>query len=242
MTGCINSQTIPGFERKVYNDGNGSMPYRILLPKDFNASKKYPVIFFLHGMGERGNDNDIQLVHGSSLFLSDSVRNKYPSIVVFPQCPKDSYWSNVFTEEGLRSFNITRSPTKAMEMLILLINKVLTEYPVEKKQVYIGGLSMGGMGVFEIAARQPGLFAAAFAICGGGDTTAVDKMINPAWWIFHGKNDEVVPPVLSEQMAEALTKAGANVKLSMYPNVNHDSWNNAFAEPNLLPWLFSHHK
>ena len=243
MTVHLSAQPDLDSEKKLFLYGNDSMPYRILLPKNFKPGKKYPLIIFLHGAGERGNDNEKQLVHGSALFLNENNYNKYPSIVIFPQCRKERYWSNMINEPNMvRSFNFKRTPTKEMKMLLRFIPFVLKAYPVKAKQVYVGGLSMGGMGVFEIVARKPGFFAAAFPICGGGDTTATKQLANTSWWIFHGEKDDVVWPYYSKQMANALIKAGAKVKLSLYPGANHNSWDKAFAEPQLLPWLFSQHK
>ena len=101
---------------------------------------------------------------------------------------------------------------------------------------------MGGMGTFEMVARNPELFAAAVPICGGANPASVAQMKNTNWWIFHGAKDDVVPPDLSRQMHDAILKVNANVKLTMYPEANHNSWDSAFAEPELLPWLFAQRK
>ena len=118
----------------------------------------------------------------------------------------------------------------------------MKEYRIEKKQVYVGGLSMGGMGTFEMVKRNPKVFAAAIPICGGGNTAWVNQLKKSKWWIFHGAKDDVVPPYLSQQMADALKANGASVKFTLYPNANHNSWDAAFAEPDLLTWLFSQKK
>lgn len=201
----------------------------------------------LHGAGERGNNNEAQLVHGSYLFLKDSVRQQYPAIVVFPQCPANSFWSNVkfqFDSTGKRSFQFLADgePTIAMKLAQELLYKIIDEYPVEKKQIYVGGLSMGGMGTFEIVRRNPKLFAAAFPICGGGAPATAPLMKKVKWWVFHGEVDAVVPASLSQEMVDALKASGADMKYSLYPGVNHNSWDNAFAEPGLLAWLFSQKK
>lgn len=233
------------FKKEIYVSGGDTLPYRILLPLNYDASKKYPLILVLHGAGERGNDNEAQLVHGSYLFLKDSVREKYPAIVIFPQCPAASFWSNVqfkldsVTQKRSFQFQAAGEPTIAMKMAQELLYKIMDEYPVNKKQVYVGGLSMGGMGTFEMVRRNPKLFAAAFPICGGGAPATAPVMKKIKWWVFHGAEDDVVPAAWSQEMVDALKAAGADVKYSLYPGVNHNSWDNAFAEPELLPWLFS---
>lgn len=242
---AVKAQDKSLFKKEIHVSGSDTLPYRILLPLNYDAAKKYPLILVLHGAGERGSDNEAQLVHGSYLFLKDSIRQQYPAIVVFPQCPANSFWSNVqFSFDSVtnqRNFNFRSDgdPTTGMKLAQELLNKIMDEYPVNKKQVYVGGLSMGGMGTFEIVRRNPELFAAAFPICGGGAPATAPAMKKVKWWIFHGEADEVVPAAWSQEMVDALKTAGAEVKFSLYPGVNHNSWDNAFAEPELLPWLFS---
>jgi predicted peptidase len=204
------------------------------------------LVFFLHGAGERGNDNEKQLVHGAKLFLQEEVRTKYPAIVVFPQCAENSFWSNVGfkMDNGIRTFLFQEAgePTPAMKLAQELLSSLMKTYPVAKRQVYVGGLSMGGMGTFEIVRRNPKLFAAAIPICGGGNTATALSLKKTKWWVFHGGKDDVVPPQLSEEMVQALKKVKAAVKFTLYPNANHNSWDAAFAEPDLLSWLFAQKK
>lgn len=236
------------YEKHFFVQGTDTLPYRLLLPLDYNAKKKYPLIIFLHGSGERGNDNKAQLFHGGSLFVRDSLRKNYPAIVVFPQCPANSFWSNVnmvtdtATDKTTFIFGTGGEPTLGMKLLLMLIDDLQDNYRLNNKQLYVGGLSMGGMGTFEITRRMPGKFAAAFAICGGADTTTAKQITQPAWWIFHGLKDDVVNPEFSKNMSAALKNAGADVQITLYPNDGHDSWDDAFKEPKLFSWLFSHHK
>lgn len=238
------AQNLGLYEKHLLVQNTDTLPYRLLLPENYDASKKYPLIFFMHGAGERGSDNEIQLVHGARLFLKEDVRKNFPAIVVFPQCPKHSYWSSVKMQpdqSGKRTFSFSRNtePTIAMKMANDLLHQVIKQYRVQKKKVYVGGLSMGGMGTFEIAWRNPKLFAAAFPICGGGDPATAKDIRKINWWVFHGAKDDIVPPAYSETMVTALKAAKADVKYTLYPNANHNSWDPAFAEPDLLPWLFS---
>lgn len=242
-----------GQEKSMYEkhwlvSGTDTLPYRVLLPKNYEASKKYPLILFLHGSGERGRDNEAQLTHGWKLFLQDSLREKYPAIVVFPQCSAASYWSNVnvrydsASKKRIWNFPADGEPTAAMRLLLQLIAQLQTDYKLDKKRLYAGGLSMGGMGTYELVRRMPKTFAAALPICGGASTATAKTLSKTRWWIFHGLDDTSVPVELSKNMAETLVNAGAVIRLSLYPGVGHNSWDNAFAEPDLLRWLFSNHK
>ena len=241
------AQDLSQFKKHLFISNGDTLPYRLLLPENYNPKQKYPLVFFLHGAGERGRDNEAQLLHGGSLFLKEDVRKNFPAIVVFPQCATTSFWGNVtFSQDtaGRRVFEFIegRKPTAAMMLAQGLLDKLLTSYPVEKKQVYVAGLSMGGMGTFEIVERNPGLFAAAIPICGGANPSTAEKLKGTNWWIFHGAKDDVVPPVLSQKMYDALVQSKAVAKLTMYPEANHNSWDSAFAETDLLPWLFAQQK
>jgi len=242
----LKAQDLSLYQKKWYISGKDTMPYRILLPENYNPAKKYPLVFFLHGAGERGNNNEAQLVHGAKLFLKEENRKNFPAIVVFPQCAANSFWSNTIfnLEAGKRSFQFLEAgePTIAMKLAQELLQSIIKEYPVAKKQIYVGGLSMGGMGTFEIVRRNPKLFAAAFPICGGANVATAAALKKPSWWVFHGGKDDVVPPKLSEDMVEAMKKKKVRVKLTIYPNANHNSWDSAFAEPDLLSWLFKQKK
>lgn len=223
-----------------------TLPYRLLLPENYDTAKKYPLVLFLHGAGERGSDNEKQLVHGAKMFLEPGKRQKFPAIVVFPQCPSNSFWSNVqfsfdsATQKRNFKFLSDGEPTKAMKGLLSLTEHLQETYPVKLDQVYVMGLSMGGMGTFELVRRLPNTFAAAVPICGGADTTTAYAIRKTAWWIFHGALDDVVPPHLSKDMVMALQKfySTEEVNFTLYPQANHNSWDDAFKEPNLLPWLF----
>jgi predicted peptidase len=239
----LHAQDLSLYAKHFLVQGGDTLPYRVLLPLDYDSTEKYPVLFFLHGAGERGRDNEKQLVHGAKLFAADGFRKEHKAIGIFPQCPVTDYWANVLREHdaGNRSFYFLKEgpPNRSMVMLQELVALVMDTYPVKKDQVYVGGLSMGGMGTFELARRMPGVFAAAFPICGGAHPATAVKMKNVSWWIFHGGKDNVVPPFHSEKMVKALKAAGASVKFTLYPEANHNSWDSAFAEPGLMKWLFS---
>ncbi|MCE7992472.1 MAG: prolyl oligopeptidase family serine peptidase [Roseivirga sp.] len=248
-TDQLNAQDKSAFEKREHTFKQGTLLYRVLYPENFDRSQKYPLVYFLHGAGERGTDNAKQLIHGSKLFLDTENRQKYPAIVVFPQCPPGDYWANVSREvnelTGKRDFIFAKKgkPTKAMKGALSLIDSLVDLTYVDNNRIYISGLSMGGMGTFELVSRRPKTFAAAMPICGGDNPKSAGIYATRLpFWVFHGARDNVVPSKFSEQMVEAIKAQGGNAKFSLYPNANHNSWDKAFAEPEFLSWLFSQSK
>ena len=230
----------------VFAEGK-TLPYRVLYPANYDKTKKYPLLLFLHGAGERGKDNEKQLAWGAKLFITDENRKNFPAIVVIPQCPEESFWAVMKTDQTkqppVRTFDYTVGPNWPLAAANELIKRLSNEEAVDKKQIFISGLSMGGMGTFESVYRYPDMYAAALPICGGGDVNHYDKRVAKVpFWIFHGAADAVVDPQLSRDMVEKLRSLKAEVKYSEYPGVNHDSWKNAFAEPGYLSWMLSHKK
>ena len=218
------------------------IPYQIFFPANYDSDKIYPLILFLHGAGERGNDNEKQLVHIAPHLSSDTVQNKFPSILVFPQCPTDGYWAHVNTKAGKWTVKSSNSPTPSMEKVIKLLDKIIMEEKVDKERVYIGGLSMGGFGTFDLLSRKPNTFAAAIPICGGGDTSKVQLYKDVPLWNFHGSMDNVVPVKLSQSTISKLVEVGGTPRYTEYPEGTHNVWTTAFQEKDLLPWLFSQSK
>lgn len=243
----VRAQSHDEFKRERYTEYSDTLNYRILYPKNFDKNKKYPLLLFLHGAGERGSDNEAQLTHGGDLFLQEEVREKFPAIVLFPQASKETYWARVEVDRKVKPFEFDfkkeEGPTTPLQLVMALLNSITTEDFIDTNRVYLGGLSMGGMGTYELIYRQPQMFAAAFAICGGADPSiSEDYPTGFNIWIFHGEQDDIVPPALSKEMARMINHYGGNAKLSLYPKDNHNSWDSALAEPYLLPWLFSQNK
>ena len=241
------AQKTEAFSKEIFIHKNDTLKYRLLLPKDFSESKQYPIVLFLHGAGERGSDNTKQLTHGSKLFADPMNRGAFPAIVIFPQCPQEDYWANATVDRSTKPISLTfplnAPPTKALNLSMLLMEEFLSKPYVNKQKIYIGGLSMGGMGTFEMLYRKPNMFAAAFAICGGGNPEGVKEYANQTeLWVFHGAKDDVVDPQLSVHMVSAYLKAGGKPNCTLYADDNHNSWDSAFAEPQLLTWLFSKSK
>lgn len=236
------------FEKASFNSGKDSLPFRFLLPETARENYKIPLLLFLHGAGERGNDNEKQLVHGSNFFAEAATSEQHPALLVFPQCAENDYWANIDRQthkDGNISFNFKAdgAPTKSMRLLIGLIDSLAQLDYIDKSRIYIGGISMGGMGTFELLWRRPALFAAAFPICGGGNPKTV-KLYNPetSVWIFHGEADPVVSPNHSINMFKTMQKAGIPVKLSLYTEYGHNVWEAVFQDQEFLEWLFSKRK
>lgn len=233
------------FSKEHYIAGDDTLNFRMLLPKDFDESKQYPLVLFLHGGGERGSDNKKQLTHGSKLFVKN--RDSFPSIVIFPQCPQSDYWANATVDRSTKpislKFPLDIPPTISMTLVMKLTDEMSKKDYVKKNQIYVGGLSMGGMGTFELLYRKPDMFAAAFAISGAGNPESTEVYAKKVpMWIFHGANDDVVNPQASVDMVSGILKNGGKPNFSLYAKDNHNSWDSAFAEPELIPWLFSNSK
>ncbi|MDC6353100.1 MULTISPECIES: prolyl oligopeptidase family serine peptidase [Robiginitalea] len=235
------------YEKKRFIQGADTLNYRLLMPEHFDPTEEYPVVLFLHGAGERGSDNEKQLTHGSSLFTSPINRSAFPAIVLAPQCASGDYWAQVEVDRssypiGL-DFQYEKGPTRSLGLVMELLDSYRGLQYVDNTRIYIMGLSMGGMGTFELLHRLPDVFAAAVPICGAGDPETVAGYADKVpLWIFHGAVDQVVAPDHSLHMVNKLFDAGARPGFTLYDRVNHNSWDYAFAEPELLPWLFSHKK
>lgn len=237
-----------GFLKREYINKEGKvLPFRIVYPLNYNKEVKYPLVLVLHGGGERGRDNELQLVHGSKLFLDSINRSKYPAIVVFPQCPENLYWSTIKIDRSKSPYSLDvtyeEKASWPLQSALDLVKELSKKESVDKDRIYIMGLSMGGMGTIEAISRKPKLFAAAVPICGAGDPDCCDKYADKMpLWFFHGAKDNVIDVKYSRLLVEKLKSLNADVRYSEYPEVEHDSWENAFAEPELLPWLFSKRK
>ena len=240
----LKSQDLSLYEEKIYLFENDTLNYRILKPLDYDPKKQYPVHLFLHGSGERGNDNLSQLTHGGKLFLKKENREKYNSWVIFPQCKENERWPSIPSDLWDKALdNKIIKPNESLGLVIRFMDEFIERKQVNKKKIYLSGLSMGGMGAFELLFRRPNMFAAATPICGNGIAELVklyaDKV---AIWIFHGSDDGVISPKHSLKMARAIINSGGSPKMTLYENVGHNSWDNAFDEKDFLKWIHSKSK
>lgn len=195
------------------------LEYLLFLPEDYNKQKDkaWPMILFLHGRGESGDDLNKVKVHGPPKIVES--KRDFPFILVSPQSRR---W-------GWRP-----------EALMGLLDHVTSKYQVDPQRIYLTGLSMGGYGTWSTAAAHPDRFAAIVPICGGGNPKDAEKLKGLPIWVFHGAKDSVVPLARSQQMVEAVKAAGGNVKLTIYPDANHDSWTETYDNPELYRWLLKH--
>lgn len=228
-----------GFLDRIVTLGNTKYKYQVFVPDNWTPNKKWPVILFLHGIGESGHDGLAQTDLGIATAIRVN-RSRFPAIVVLPQCRKNLWW--------------TDSPMDDLAMAAL--SQAEKEFQGDPRRIYLTGLSMGGYGTWHLAAKYPGKFAALVPICGGilrpeearvhppqdkkPYADAAKKIgSNTPVWIFHGAFDDTVPVTESRRMAEAMKALGGETRYTEYPGVGHDSWDKAYAEPELFTWMLS---
>jgi predicted peptidase len=192
-----------------------TMKYLLYLPKGYEQKPAWPLVLFLHGAGERGDNLDLVKKHGLPKLIA--AGKEFPFIVISPQCPADQSWE---------TFELTA-----------LLDEIVEKYKVDQDRIYATGLSMGGFGTWALAARTPNRFAAILPICGGGNPDRAKRIAHIPTWVFHGGKDPVVPLAASQKMVEALKKNGGNVKFTVYPAAGHDAWTETYANPQIYEWL-----
>lgn len=248
IAGGQNAPDINLFEAHTHCTGTDTLPYRIYCSELAKTPKMdtyasihgLPLVVFLHGAGERGNNNIDQLRLGVSFFLDDSVTDRYSFILLAPQCPADKRWVN--TDWTLPCHTMDAEPTAEMRGVFWLIDSLVHSGTADSNRIYICGISMGGFGVWDALQRRPETFAAAIAICGGGDTKQAKRLKTIPIWVFHGKKDKLVQYKRSNDMYGSVKRAGGkNIILTSYANTGHGCWDKAMSTPGLFQWLFSKH-
>jgi predicted peptidase len=220
--------------------GETTIRYLLFTPKDYRSDgKKWPLLLFLHGIGECSNDDLARVkIHGSA-HIVDS-RPDFPFVVVTPQLPLPPGYDPKakYTPEQIVAF--ARDAWKP-EPLVQLMDHVKKQLNIDPARVYVTGLSMGGFGTWRLAAEYPNYFAAALPICGGGEPEKMAKALRRVpIWAFHGAKDPVVPLAESERMVEAVKRAGGDVKFTVYPEAMHNSWTQTYDNPKVYEWLLEH--
>jgi predicted peptidase len=225
-------------EKRTYEDARGKkLPYRLLKPDNYDPKSKYPLVLFLHGAGERGDDNEKQLVHGVPEFAREENRKKYPCFLAAPQCPQGAKWVEV--DWSADSQVQPDEPSEPLRLALALVGALQGEFSIDPGRIYVTGLSMGGYGTWDAAMRRPDLFAAAVPVCGGADETKAERIARMPVWVFHGAKDPAVRVARSDRMVAALIKAGGNPGYTRYPAEGHASWGPAYRDPELFKWLFA---
>ncbi|MCP4512810.1 MAG: phospholipase [Fuerstiella sp.] len=191
--------------------------YLLALPKDYTQQKSWPLVLFLHGAGERGDELKLVKKHGPPKLIDNG--KAFPFIVVSPQCPKDVWWEPI--------------------ELTALLDEIIKNNNIDEDRIYLTGLSMGGFGTWRLAAHSPDRFAAIAPICGGGEPYWARRFPHLPTWAFHGAKDRVVPLERSQEMIDAVKKNGGLPKLTVYPEAGHDSWTETYNNPQLYEWLLA---
>jgi len=243
-------QDFSAYKKALFIHGKDTLRYRILYPENYDSKKSYPLVVYLHGQGSRGNDNEHQLTGSARFFLNDSVRKKFPALVVFPQCPADSMWFKLLpsppfdTTVAVNHKMNTLALSTPERLVKLLIDRLAEHQIADRKRIYLGGGSLGAFGTYDLIIHYPGYFAAAFPICGQANVELyAKKATNVPVWIFHGAADDIINPWPDRSLIKALQQSRAkNAKYTEYPGLKHDIEAKVFAEPDFFPWLFSFKK
>lgn len=223
-------------------DGN-QLKYRLYNP-NLKEGETYPLVIYLHG-GSQGGDNNLkQLDKIVDFYTSGKVQKEHPSFVIAPQCPSGREWINItfksFPLDHYDQSKLTESPQ--FVMLVKLIEQLSQNFPIDKSRVYMIGFSMGSSGTWDFITRHPDLIAAAVPISGISDTSTVNKILNIPIWAFHGENDDIAPVRLNKNMSELINKAGGNCKLTIFEKKGHGCITEAINYPGLTDWIFSQQK
>ena len=213
---------------------------QLLAPPAIEPGRRYPLVVFLHGAGERGRDNEKQLKYLPTWMTEPALRERHPCFLLAPQCREDERWVDISWAD--KKSTPQGPPTTDMLAVIAALNAVIAAEPVDPGRIYLTGLSMGGYGTWDLAARQPERFAALLPICGGGDEATAPRLAKLPIWCFHGDADKVVPVERSRTMIAAVRAAGGDPKYSELPGVGHDSWTPAYRDPAVLDWMFAQAK
>ena len=225
------------FARDERQSGGATLRYRLFTPEPAVGGGKLPLVLFLHGAGERGDDNAAQLKHGVAEFHRRQA--KQPCFVLVPQCPAGRKWVEVDWGGGSGAGTFPAEPSPPLRLALEVVDGLIASGKVDPDRVYVTGLSMGGYGTWYAAGMPGSRFAAAAPICGGGDPAWAKRYVGLPVWAFHGDDDRAVPVGRSREMIEAIRKAGGEPKYTEYPAVGHDSWTRTYADDAFHDWLFA---
>jgi predicted peptidase len=234
MTTSAALATIPEAREWRAPDGT-SVKYRWSAPHPVEPGKTYPLVLFLHGAGERGDDNKAQLKHGVIPIIEGARKLGKPVFLIAPQCPADRWWSPV--DSTRTRLSAADQPNTLLEAVLSLVTEIQKNHPVDPKHFHVTGISMGGFGTWDLLGRATDRIASAVPICGGGSPLLAARFKDIPVWAFHGEADDVVPVQATRDMIETLEKAGGKPKATYYPETGHDSWTHTYENPELLRWF-----
>ncbi len=223
------------------NGENQKLLYRLYSPKNLKENEKVPLIIFLHGSGQRGDDNLKQTTHGFNSLAQYSQENNQPCFIIAPQCPLNMKWVEA-TEWTKNSFKTAEKPSLPIKLTLELIEQKIKDSQIDSNRIYITGLSLGGYGTWDAIARKPELFAAAIPICGGADLSMAKKLAHLPIWAIHGSDDKVISVEQTRAMINALKEAGGKPNYTERAGEGHNVWTVSYNDKKLLDWLFAQKK
>lgn len=227
---------------RIHTSSEGlAIGYRIHVPAAATkGGEAVPLILFLHGAGECGDNNVAQLIHGIPSLL-DFIDDGHPAILIAPQCPRGMQWVN--TPWTSMSHSMAEKPSKPLQAAIEILAREKAALPVDASRIYVTGISMGGYGAWEMLQRFPEQFAAGMPVCGGGDTNLAARLVDIPLHVVHGEKDGTVPVFRSRSMVEAIRAAGGKrVEYVEHPGMGHNVWAITYASKKNLAWLFDQKK
>lgn len=215
------------------------LPYRLFVPKDYDASRRFPLVLFLHPAGGRGNDNIRQLSQGVNEWLSRAQQIE-PAFILAPHCPRQRQWVSAVRGRPFKNYDQRQVPENEQALLARqAVKDVCAQYSIDPERRYIVGASMGAVGAWDFITRHPGEFAAAIACTGVNDPRRAPVIARLPIWAFHGALDQTNPVENTREMVQALREVGSTVRYTEYPDVGHYCWEPAFADDNLYRWVFA---
>jgi predicted peptidase len=236
MSSLTAQDVVDGFHAREYRSKTGdTLHYRLFVPANHN-DEMLPLVVYLHGGGGWGTDNLRQIsggnTNGTHVWIDSTVQQKHSTFVLAPQSPPRRRWSALDS----------KALAVSARLMLELIEALQQEFNIDENRLYLTGQSLGGAGTWDIITKRPDVFAAAVPLCGRGNPSAVETILDIPIWVFHGKADPIVSVDYSREMVDALRASGSTVKYTEYPEVVHSVWLKAYKEPELIEWLFAQKK
>lgn len=238
--GLSPAEALPAFHAGEFTDAAGTrIMYRLLPPLNYDPTRRYPLFVWLHGAGEVGHDNRLQINHGAEVFADGDLRARHPAFVLVPQCPEGDRWTNMNSKTPAGRQHLSPEPTAAASATFALVESLEKTYSIDATDVTLLGISMGGFGVWDWITRRPDLFRAAVPMSGGGDADRIVRAAGLRILAVHGDRDDTVALAQSQVMVAALRNVGARPEFDVVPNCGHGDWEFVMQDPRVQDWLFN---